>query len=191
MRSGNLNPPQCERWKQKKKMNILQRLFKIVAFLNLKEIQLPEQAKPQAAGPPDQSATVPPADMSIRRFVPNELLDRLPLMKTGEIDKLDFGCVKVSDTGVVQIYNKWESDFAGVPQNKAIGINFFRELAPCTNNRLIFGRFKDGVAAESLDAVVSYAFTYKMRPTLVDVHLFRHQDTRTNWVLVRKSEGAK
>ena len=177
-------------------MNLLERLFRIVAFFGLVEIRTDPvivdntlvKARPDAA---DGTGNAPAPDMTIRRFVPNELLDRLPLMKATEIDKLDFGCVKVSDSGVVQIYNKWESDFAGVPQNKAVGINFFRELAPCTNNRLIFGRFKDGVAAESLDAIVSYAFTYKMRPTLVDVHLFRHQQTKTNWVLVRKSEGAK
>ena len=177
-------------------MNILQRFFKIFPFLNFVEIgpvatSEATSASPRPVSPTPGSDSAPVGDMTVRRFVPNELLDRLPTMNRREIDKLDFGCVQVSDAGIVKIYNKWESDFAGVPQDKALGINFFRELAPCTNNRLIFGRFKDGVAADSLDVIVSYAFTYKMKPTLVDVHLFRHHTSQTNWVLVRKSEGAK
>ena len=112
-------------------------------------------------------------------------------MKGRDLDALDYGCVKVSDDGIVQFYNRWESEFAGVPKEAAVGKNFFRELAPCTNNRLIYGRFKKGVAADELDVVVSYAFTYKMRPTLVDVHLFRETATKTNWLLVRKTDAAK
>ena len=175
-------------------MNLLQRLFKIVAFLGFVEIvqdPIVTEANSTPATPKLGVDAPPVGDMTVRRFVPNELLDRLPTMNRREIDALDFGCVQVANDGTVKIYNKWESDFAGVPQNKAVGINFFRELAPCTNNRLIYGRFKDGVAADSLDVIVSYAFTYKMKPTLVDVHLFRHHTSQTNWVLVRKSEGAK
>jgi photoactive yellow protein len=137
------------------------------------------------------SATAAVAGRVTRRWLTPDFLARLPKMSRRDIDALDFGCVQVSDSGVVQIYNRWESEFANVPQEAAIGRNFFRELAPCTNNRLIFGRFKDGVTAEELDVIVSYAFTYKMRPTLVDVHLYRDPDTRTNWVLVRRTEGAK
>lgn len=121
-------------------------------------------------------------------FVPQSILEQLPQMTKSKLDALDFGCVKVTNDGLVQMYNKWESTFAGVDQKSAIGRNFFRELAPCTNNRLIFGRFKEGVAQGELNSIITYAFTYKMRPTLVRVHLYRDPATETNWVLVQKHE---
>lgn len=124
-------------------------------------------------------------------FVPAELLRNLPRMKQSQLDMLDFGCVQVDDSGLVISYNRWESEFASVPQDQAIGKNFFRQLAPCTNNRLVFGKFKTGIEAGVLDAVLSYAFTYKMRPTLVKVHLYRDPETRSNWVLVKRAGGSK
>lgn len=141
--------------------------------------------------PPIQAEADPPTLPVPARAVPvapPEILARLPRLSASEVDRFDFGCIRVSDQGIVEVYNKWESDFAGVPQASAIGRNFFRELAPCTNNRLIFGRFKEGVAQDDLNTIVSYAFTYKMRPTLVRVHLYRDSATKTNWVLVQKHE---
>lgn len=124
-------------------------------------------------------------------FVKPEIIRDIPYMSRTQLDALDFGCVRVDDSGIVQMYNKYESELANVDPADAIGRNFFRELAPCTNNRLVFGRFKDGVAAGKLDAVVTYAFTYKMRPTLVNIHLFRDPQTKTNWVMVKRVGGNK
>jgi photoactive yellow protein len=119
-------------------------------------------------------------------FITPEQLRDLPHMSKSEVDSLPFGCVRVDDTGTVQLYNKYESELANVAQADAIGKNFFRELAPCTNNRLVFGRFKDGLASGNLNAEVTYAFTYKMRPTLVNIHLYRDPNTKTNWVMVKR-----
>jgi photoactive yellow protein len=124
-------------------------------------------------------------------FVPPELLANLPSMKQTQMDMLDFGCIKLDDEGRILNYNRWQGEFAGVDPQEALRKNFFRELAPCTNNRLVFGRFKQGVTDGALDVVVSYAFTYKMRPTLVKVHLYRDSATRTNWILVRRVGGNK
>jgi photoactive yellow protein len=150
---------------------------------------VPVTAPVAAPVPSAESKPSPVPAPRIAPFVPADVMDRLPRMTATDLDALDFGCVRVSDEGLVQMYNKWESDFAGVAQDKALGRNFFRELAPCTNNRLIFGRFKDGIADGHLNAIVSYAFTYKMKPTLVNVHLYRDNASKTNWVLVQKSEA--
>jgi photoactive yellow protein len=133
------------------------------------------------------SSSVPPQ----HAFAPLELLTNLPNMKTNQLDMLDFGCIRVSDEGIIISYNRWQAEFAQVDQQEAIGKNFFRELAPCTNNRLVFGRFKQGVVDKALDVVVSYAFTYRMRPTLVKVHLYRDPKSQTNWVLVARVGGNK
>ncbi|MDX1931349.1 MAG: hypothetical protein SFU56_01965 [Capsulimonadales bacterium] len=178
-------------------MNLWTGLRAFARFLGIEFRQVGEEnlaaSAPTAPEPTTEGKTLPPPNEPIewKPFVPSTVLSRLPTMKPSELDNLDFGCVQVSDSGVVRAYNRWEADFAGVDQKAAIGRNFFRELAPCTNNRLIFGRFKEGVASDHLNTIVSYAFTYKMRPTLVRVHLYRDPDTRTNWVLVQKHEGVQ
>jgi photoactive yellow protein len=120
-----------------------------------------------------------------------DFLTGLPRMNPTSRDALAFGCVQVDDTGKVLSYNRYESELSGVAPKEAIGRNFFRELAPCTNNRLVFGQFKAGVAAGKLDTTVAYAFTYKMRPTLVQIRLYRDAATSTNWVLVKRMGGRK
>ncbi len=115
-----------------------------------------------------------------------ELLEKLPTLSREEIDALAFGVVKVNDTGIVEIFNKFESEVASIAVTKAEGRNFFTQIAPCTNNRLILGRFKEGVLAGELDVCLPYTFTYKMRPTNVNIHLYRHASTGTNWVIVQK-----
>jgi photoactive yellow protein len=145
-------------------------------------------SKPTTVAESVGGSTAPAEEHS---WVPLELLGNLPQMKQTQLDMLDFGCVKVDDEGKILGYNRWQSEFANVAVDEAVGKNFFRELAPCTNNRLVFGRFKQGVAGGSLDVVVSYAFTYRMRPTLVKVHLYREPKTRTNWVMVRRVGSSK
>ncbi|MEF8816696.1 MAG: PAS domain-containing protein [Salinibacter sp.] len=103
----------------------------------------------------------------------------------GELDAAPFGIIQIDDAGVVQFYNRYESNLSGVDPEDAVGTNFFTELAPCSNNPLFLGRFKDGVREGELDEYFTYTFTYKMRPTLVDVHLYR--DTAgNNWILIQK-----
>jgi len=96
-----------------------------------------------------------------------------------------FGIIQINDEGVVQFYNRYESNLSGVPPDEALGTNFFTELAPCSNNPLFWGRFKEGVEKGELDEYFTYTFTYKMRPTLVDVRLYRDQ-ADNNWILIQK-----
>lgn len=117
-------------------------------------------------------------------FIPSTFFSQLPNVSRQSADDQPFGIVQVDDSGVIQLYNKWESEMAAVPVSAAEGKNFFTQVAPCTNNRLVFGKFKDGVAKGELDSEFNYTFTYKMKPTNVQIRLVRHATSRTNWVLV-------
>ena len=117
-------------------------------------------------------------------FVPQTVIDSLAQLTRTQADAQAFGVVQVTDEGVVTLYNRWESALAGVPASVAEGRNFFSQVAPCTNNRLVFGKFKDGVQKGELDAEFNYTFTYKMKPTNVALRLFRHAPSATNWVFV-------
>ncbi len=119
-------------------------------------------------------------------FVPDSTLKSLNAMTESQLDQLPYGVVKVDDTGVVQMYNRYEAELAGIDQHGTKGRNFFTEIAPCTNNRLFFGRFKDGVVKNDVNVAMPYTFTYKMRPTNVNIHIWRDQTSRANWVLVQK-----
>jgi photoactive yellow protein len=111
--------------------------------------------------------------------------EELRRVRPEELNEAPFGIIHIDDAGVVQFYNRYESNLSGVDPEDAIGTNFFTELAPCSNNPLFFGRFKDGVRDGELDEYFTYTFTYKMRPTLVDVRLYR-DEAGNNWIMIQK-----
>lgn len=96
-----------------------------------------------------------------------------------------FGIIQLDDSGTVQFFNAYESELSGVDPSVAEGKDFFTQLAPCSNNRLFRGRFQKGIRRGELDEQFEYTYTYKMRPTLVDVRLYRDAAGH-NWILVRK-----
>lgn len=118
-------------------------------------------------------------------FITNDFKAKLGNLSRQEADSMPFGIVKVDENGKILLYNKYESELAGVPVEKAEGRNFFTDVAVCTNNRLFYGRFKDGVAKGELDACFNYVFTYKMKPTNVVVHLYHDKNSKTNWIFVK------
>ena len=119
------------------------------------------------------------------QFDDEELGEALRNCSEDTLNEAPFGIVKVDDDGIVQFYNRYESELAGVAPEDALGRNFFTQLAPCSSNRLFHGRFKKGVRRGSLDERFTYTFTYKMSPTLVQVRLYRDQESQ-NWVMIRK-----
>jgi len=118
-------------------------------------------------------------------FSDEDLATRAVAAEEDALNQVDFGIIQVDDDGVVQFFNRYESDLSGVPRDQAVGQNFFNELAPCSNNRLFRGRFKDGVRSGRMNEQFTYTYTYKMRPTLVDVRLCR-SGSNENWIFVRK-----
>ena len=119
-------------------------------------------------------------------FVSSEILSKLGSLSRAEADTAPFGIVQMDNTGKIILYNKWESEFGGVPVATAEGKNFFTEIAPCTNNKLVAGRYRDGLESKSLNVELNYTFTYKMKPTNVTLHLLYDSDSTTSWIFVNK-----
>lgn len=120
-------------------------------------------------------------------FVDNNVLANLGGLSRETADRAPFGVVKVDPSGKILMYNHYESQLAGVLPSAAEGKNFFTEIAPCTNNKLVFGRFKKGLEAGELDTEFNYTFTYKMKPTNVKLHLKHDKSSNTNWIFVQAS----
>lgn len=120
-------------------------------------------------------------------FVPNEFFSILPNLTRADADACDFGVIQLDDSGVCIMANRYQADLAGIPASSYDGKHWFTKIAPCTNNSLIYGNFKKGVAAGNLNLVVPYTFTFKMKPTNVRLHLYRDPNTGKNFAFCIKS----
>ena len=125
------------------------------------------------------------AEVGALHFDDEDLPEKLRHAPDEQLDDAPFGIIKVDDEGSVEFFNQYESELSGMDPDEVVGRNFFTQVAPCTNNRLFRGRFKKGVRRGELDETFTYTYTYKMRPTLVDVHLVR-DEAGNNWITVQK-----
>ncbi|XDD44436.1 PAS domain-containing protein [Leptospira sp. WS60.C2] len=119
------------------------------------------------------------------KFIDPNILGKLGTLAQAEADAYPFGIVKLDPSGKILLYNKYESELSNVPIQTAVGRNFFTEVAICTNNRIFYGRFKEGMISGDLDVAFNYVFTYKMKPTNVIIHLYHDKSTDTNWIFVK------
>jgi photoactive yellow protein len=118
----------------------------------------------------------------------NALFQKIDTMKETELDALPLGAIQLDAQGNILKYNAFESRLANVPKNMAVGKNFFRQVAPCTDVKEFYGRFKEGVAAKKLHEKFRYHFFFKKNPRDVVITLFYSGITATVWVFVRPLE---
>lgn len=119
-------------------------------------------------------------------FIDETIVTKLTHLTRDDVDTLDYGAVKVDNEGKILLYNRYESELAGVAPSSAEGKNFFKEIAPCTNNKLFYGKFQKGVDAGELNLAFNYTFTYKMKPTNVSVQMVKSDGEDGNWIFVKK-----
>ena len=77
---------------------------------------------------------------------------RLQGLDNDELDELPFGDIQMDLEGTVLRYNATESSYSGLPRDRVVGRHFFRDVAPCSNNRSVAQRY----AHEALDATIAY-----------------------------------
>jgi photoactive yellow protein len=143
-----------------------------------------EEMSPEAEDP-DSEASNATTTVDDLHFDDDDLGEKLRHASDEQLDNAPFGIIKVDDEGTIEFFNQYESELSGMDPEEVTGRNFFTQVAPCTNNRLFRGRFKKGVRRGELDETFSYTYTYKMRPTLVDIYLYRDEDGN-NWITVQK-----
>lgn len=109
-------------------------------------------------------------------------------MTPDELDALPYGMIQLDATGRILRYNAVESRLASLPQEQAVGRAFFSEIAPCTKVQTFYGRFREGVVREELDATFQFHFAFKQHPRDVTVRLFYSRRTRSVWVIISDLE---
>jgi photoactive yellow protein len=113
--------------------------------------------------------------------------DILDASNQEQLDKLDFGVIGFDADAIVQRYNAFESQAAGLSPQRVIGEPLFTNVAPCLNNFLVAQRFEDAAEEGSeLDDTIDYVLTLRMRPVKVKLRLLASATGATRYVLVQR-----
>lgn len=115
------------------------------------------------------------------------LADILDASSQEQLDALDYGVIGFDAGSVVQRYNAFESQAAGLSPQRVIGEPLFTNVAPCLNNFLVAQRFEDAADEGSeLDDTIDYVLTLRMRPVRVKLRLLASTASATRYVLVQR-----
>jgi photoactive yellow protein len=121
-------------------------------------------------------------------FTDDNLLASLDDLTDEELNELEFGAIGIDAGGIVRRYNAAEERVSGVSAPRNIGSSLFTVVAPCMNNFLVAQRFEDAAQkGETLDVIMDYVLTLRMRPTKVQLRLLYAPDARHGYVLIRRS----
>lgn len=112
-------------------------------------------------------------------------IDRIQRLDEAELDRLPFGAVRLDAAGQVLAYNRAEAELSGLGRERAMGRNFFTEVAPCTNVADFAGRFHDGIRAGHLHTTFPYVLEHEIEPRNVWVTLYYGGEAGGAWVFLR------
>ncbi len=109
--------------------------------------------------------------------------ERLDASDDEFFDALPFGVVGLSATGLAEIYNAAEVLYAGMRRDSVLGQPFFLMAGVCMNNFLVAQRFED---EETIDDILDYVLTFRMRPTAVKLRLLKRPELRRRYLLIQR-----
>ena len=118
-------------------------------------------------------------------FDQTDIAERLATVDDAALDVLQFGIIGFDEQTVVQRYNTFESQLAGLNKSRVLGHPFFTSVAPCMNNFLVAQRFEDALATgDPLDATLDYVLTLRMKPVKVKLRLLAGSTGAMRYVLI-------
>jgi photoactive yellow protein len=121
-------------------------------------------------------------------FSEQNILNVLETLTETQLDERNFGVIAFDAEGVVQRYNTFESQAAGLSRQRVLGQPLFTVVAPCMNNYLVAQRFEDAVESNDLlDETIGYVLTLRMRPIRVKLRLLSSPGATLRYVLVQRS----
>lgn len=112
-------------------------------------------------------------------------LPQLAALDNARLDALPFGVIGFTADGLVTLYNATESRNAGLSPARVLSRHVFEEVAPCMNNFMVAQRFLDEA---TLDAIIPYVLTLRMRPTPVRLRMLRLPDHAVQCLLIDRTE---
>src|SRR5215213_8222075 len=104
------------------------------------------------------------------------------------LDLLPYGIIVVDEVGTVLYYNAREEQIAGRRRADVLGRNFFSDVAPCSQVREFYGRFKETMRRAGLVADFHFHFPFPGRPREVEITLTSFQKDGSNLCLISVSD---
>lgn len=89
--------------------------------------------------------SVPPA------FDQQDLVRAVEALPVQALDDLPYGAIRLDAAGVVRIYSGAERRLSGSGDRQRLGLDFFREVAPCMDSPRYRGRIERAMAEGRLD----------------------------------------
>lgn len=86
--------------------------------------------------------------------------DGLGHLDEAAFDALPFGSIKLDAMNRVVLYNAFEAQLAHRSSASTIGKFFFRDIAPCTDNKMFRGRLEELLAGSEKRARFDYLFRF-------------------------------
>ena len=117
--------------------------------------------------------------------------DRIWALSESELGTFEFGITRLDRAGTVRFFNQAEERFTKRKAEDTIGLNFFREVAPCAAVRNFQGRFEDFVAAPELTSkTFGFIYPFWLGHEQVKITLVRRASEPESVYLVTESMGA-
>ncbi len=104
-----------------------------------------------------------------------------------QLDQLPHGLVRLSSDGIIQEYNRTESELSGLKPADVLGKNFF-EVAPCTAVRDFRGQFQELVAAGHGERRLKWMFTFSGGQAYVKIAMTKDAQDPFVSLFVSKTE---
>lgn len=119
--------------------------------------------------------------MTFNTSKPFKTLDQ---MDQQTMDQVDFGVIRMDRNGVIKAYNAYEQELSGNQLSEVLEKDFFKQIAPCTNNFMVAEKYHSD---QELDEEIDYVFTYRMQPTKVKLRMLANPEEEHQYLLVKKS----
>ena len=120
-------------------------------------------------------------------FTAPDLYAQLVQLGQDALDRLHFGVIGFGPDTSVGLYNRFESEAAGLPPGRVLGQPLFSGVAQCLNNFMVAQRFEDAQDdGTALDATIDYVLTLRMRPVKVKLRLLAKPGSGVRFVLVQR-----
>ncbi len=86
-----------------------------------------------------------------------DLARRIEAMETQDVERLPYGVFKLDARGVVQVHSWTEAESAGRLTRPAVGLDFWREVAPSLSGPDMRGRVEAAAAQGAVDVVMGWS----------------------------------
>jgi photoactive yellow protein len=91
----------------------------------------------------------------------NTVEQQILVMSEAEIDAFPIGILRLDRRGNIVSYNKAQAEFAHRTAATTVGLNFFRDVAPCTAVKAVQGQFNKAIDSPGGSLIERFKFEFR------------------------------